>query len=106
MAHLSWCIYCKGSVLNSSWHPECRIAYLEDLLLKIKNTSKICDELKAIVDNENLSSWADFEKARQREEQRKIEENLLNISKHAALSEFSLRWDRENRKIDDMSQGF
>lgn len=36
MAHIQTCKYCPENVVNSSWHPECRLAKLEDLLYRTR----------------------------------------------------------------------
>lgn len=64
MAHLTHCEYCNGHVLDASWHPECRIAHLENLLAEIKKDierdGRLSTDIQTMVKAENWVTWEAF----------------------------------------------
>ncbi len=60
MAHLSTCRYCERQCLDSEYHPDCRIEFLEGLLRRIQSHIKrtpnrpLPDSLRKIIRQEHF----------------------------------------------------
>lgn len=101
MAYLTSCIYCNGQVLDQSFHPECRIAYLEDLLYRIQcnrswRSMGLLDSLTKELVSQNFRPWKEFEK-----KQNKLKVDALDtkLKQQAWILERQLHmqnWEKEN----------
>ncbi|TSC67544.1 MAG: hypothetical protein CEO19_167 [Parcubacteria group bacterium Gr01-1014_73] len=104
MAHIQECRYCSGGVVNSPWHPECRLAKLEDLLYRVRlemcHVNGVSRSLKQEVLNETFRSKEGIEQERSEADQRRSAKVLWQIAHDAALRGFIEEWEKTNPDPD------
>ena len=106
MAHVQQCKYCLRSVVNSPWHPECRLAKLEDLLFRIKerlesgHTKPVSNTLRQEILAETFRSKAEIDIVRQNAEQRRRDKENWDIAHAEALRVASAKFQAEHPDPD------
>jgi len=116
MAHIRTCPYCSCQITDRPWHDRCRIAYLEGLLHKLRELTKIgahadiqtvFGHLTEMTHILHLEQWCSSEKMAQelQEHQRQKLAEELRLSAHAEeMRKASLRWFNEHPLQDFLLQ--
>ena len=108
MAYLGNCQYCRGQILSGQWHPECRIAHLENILYELRmlvSVKRDADletlfdrliEITIILNQENWPSKAEFDKESQTHLEQAAAKQQYEAALAVALRTFVKDWKTEH----------
>ena len=99
MAHVQTCKYCPESVVNSQWHPECRLAKLEGLLYRIRQRisrgiEAVSNTLEKEILAETFRSKEEIEREREDTEQRRIKKGIWEAALEKEIQEAVADWKK------------
>ncbi|HEY4496233.1 MAG TPA: hypothetical protein VJC04_02650 [Candidatus Paceibacterota bacterium] len=98
------CKYCGGNVINCPWHPECRLAKLEDLLYRIReqldNQGKLSPTIAIEILGETFRSKEEIEREYKKVKQKKFTKKNWEIARAEVMQKAAGEWVKENPDPD------
>jgi len=100
MAYVSTCPYCGTNTLSAPWHPECRIAKLEDILNQIqkhlKKNQELPKELRKEILEEGFGTLKQFLKSKKDQEDRVWAQHVHDTIKAGEMDRISMEYDQKH----------
>ena len=104
MARISECTYCGQTTTNAEWHPECRIAHLEDLIARIQEYLKslsgtgrqLPNNLQEEIEKERVKTFVEFEKQRKNKRNREHKKELWEMARQNHLQKCAEEFEKKH----------